>query len=251
MVKLLNQEAQPGIAQAIPMMIIKASSRGETKTEWLDSKHSFSFAEYYNPDKMGYRSLRVVNEDRVSPSRGFPNHPHSDMEILTYVISGKLAHKDSMGNGSVIEPGDFQLMTAGEGIIHSEFNASEDDECHFYQIWIKPQAKDLKPGYQQRSTKTPAIKTNSLTPIVTPAGSDDTMSINQNAEVTLGVYDKDEAVVFPQNQEYPYGFLQILEGKVKLAEHLLEAGDGVGFEFAKVERITAIEDCRLLLFYLT
>lgn len=251
MVKLLNQEAQPGIAQAIPMMIIKASSRGETKTEWLDSKHSFSFAEYYNPDKMGYRSLRVVNEDRVSPSRGFPNHPHSDMEILTYVISGKLAHKDSMGNGSVIEPGDFQLMTAGEGVIHSEFNASEDDECHFYQIWIKPHAKDLKPGYQQKSIKEPAIRRNSLTPIVTPAGGDDTMSINQNAEITLGVYEKDETINFPQKQDYPYGFLQILEGKVKLAEHILEAGDGAGFEFTRVERITAVEDCRLLLFYLT
>lgn len=129
--------------------IRKADERGRTRFEWLDGRHTFSFGEYYDPQHMGFRSLRVINDDRVAPGGGFPTHPHRDMEIVTYVLDGALEHKDSMGNGSVIRAGDVQYMGAGAGVTHSEFNPSETEPTHLLQIWIMPERKGLKPAYEQ------------------------------------------------------------------------------------------------------
>ena len=133
------------------IVIHPARERGQANLGWLSSKHTFSFGNYYNPDRMGFSSLRVINEDKVQPSQGFGNHSHKDMEIISYVLQGELEHKDSMGNGSVIRPGDVQRMSAGTGIAHSEFNASDTEPVHFLQIWIQPQQKGIQPSYEQKN----------------------------------------------------------------------------------------------------
>ena len=135
------------------MKILKANERGHASHGWLDSYHTFSFADYYNPDWMGYRSLRVINDDLVMPGMGFGAHPHRDMEIITYILSGKLEHKDSMGNGRVIQTGDVQYMAAGKGVQHSEFNPAKDEAVHLLQIWIQPDAKGVTPRYAEKSFK--------------------------------------------------------------------------------------------------
>lgn len=131
--------------------IIRSNERGTSNLDWLDSKHTFSFADYYNPERISFGSLRVINEDWIDASKGFGMHPHRDMEIVTYMLDGELSHKDSMGNGSTIRPGDLQRMTAGTGVLHSEFNTSATDKAHLLQIWIMPEAQGLTPGYEQKA----------------------------------------------------------------------------------------------------
>src|SRR5512133_1742589 len=164
----------------------KAEERGHADHGWLDTYHSFSFADYYDPEHMGYGPLRVINDDRVEPGRGFGTHPHRDMEIITYVLAGELAHKDSMGNGSVIRRGDVQRMSAGTGVMHSEFNASDKTPVHLLQIWIEPARRGVAPSYEQKHY-TDAEKRGRLLPIVSGDGSDGSVTIHQDARVYAGI----------------------------------------------------------------
>src|SRR6202012_4423325 len=172
------------------MNILKANERGHANHGWLDTYHSFSFADYYNPERMGYRSLRVINDDLVMPSMGFGTHPHRDMEIITYILSGQLEHKDSMGNGRVIQTGDVQYMAAGKGVLHSEFNPSKDEAVHLLQIWIQPDAKGVVPRYAEKSlAKAAAGKLNLVT---SKTGRDGSIAIHQDADLWLGKFNGGE-----------------------------------------------------------
>jgi redox-sensitive bicupin YhaK (pirin superfamily) len=162
------------------MELRKGDERGHAQHGWLDSFHSFSFADYHDPRHMGFGALRVINEDRVQPARGFGTHSHRDMEIISYVLDGGLAHKDSMGNGSVIRPGDVQRMSAGTGVAHSEYNASERDPVHFLQIWIEPNVRGIKPSYEEKRFE-PAQKRGQLRLIASPDGRDGSVTIHQDA----------------------------------------------------------------------
>src|SRR5450432_1842412 len=164
------------------MDIRHAGERGGANHGWLNTKHTFSFADYYDPKFMGYRSLRVINEDKVAPDKGFGRHPHAAMEILSYVLEGELGHQDSMGNGSVIRPGDVQRMTAGTGVTHSEMNASRADEAHLLQIWINPAEQNLKPGYEQKAFSD-ADKRNQLRLVASPDGRDGSVTLHADARL--------------------------------------------------------------------
>jgi redox-sensitive bicupin YhaK (pirin superfamily) len=173
-----------------------AADRGHANHGWLDSHHSFSFADYYDPAHMGFGPLRVINEDRVRPGMGFGTHGHRDMEILSYVLEGQLSHKDNMGNGSIIVPGDVQRMSAGRGVLHSEFNPSATDGVHFLQIWIEPSARGIAPSYEQAHVAD-ADKRGRLALIAAPAGEGGAVAIHQDARVYAGRFDGDEAATHP------------------------------------------------------
>src|SRR5689334_14191371 len=168
------------------MTLRKAAERGHARHGWLDSHHTFSFANYYDPDHMGFGNLRVINDDRVEGGQGFGAHPHRDMEIISYVLDGALAHKDSMGTGAVIRPGDVQRMSAGSGVVHSEFNASPADEVHFLQIWIMPTKCGIAPGYEQKHF-TDAEKRGRLRLVASPDGADGSVTIHADAKLYAGV----------------------------------------------------------------
>ena len=210
-----------------PVMITQrpADSRGHADHGWLDSHHTFSFADYYDPAHMGFRNLRVINEDRVQPGRGFGTHPHRDMEILSYVLDGGLEHRDSMGTGSVIRPGDVQVMSAGTGVTHSEFNASPTDPVHFLQIWLLPERRGLKPGYQQRSFGTEE-KDGRLRLVASPDGRDDSVTIHTDASVYAGVF------AAGQRAEHPlasgrHAWVHIARGAARVNGRDLQAGDAL------------------------
>ncbi|WP_096333505.1 pirin family protein [Nannocystis exedens] len=202
-----------------------ADSRGHADHGWLDSHHTFSFADYYDPAHMGFRNLRVINEDRVEPGRGFGTHPHRDMEILSYVLEGGLEHRDSMGTGSVIRPGDVQVMSAGTGVTHSEFNASRTEPVHFLQIWLLPERRGLRPGYQQRSFG-PAEKDGRLRLVASRDGRDDSVTIHTDASVYAGVF------AAGQRAEHPlasgrHAWVHVARGTVRVNGRDLEAGDAL------------------------
>ena len=220
--------------------------RGATKIGWLDSKHTFSFGGFHDPSRMGVSALRVINEDHVIPGAGFGTHGHRDMEILTYVVSGALAHKDSLGNGSTIRPGDIQLMTAGTGIQHSEMNASSDDPVHFFQIWIQPNATGHPAAYQQIALPEDAGRAG-FTPIVTPSGGEHAVSIHQDAVISLARPAEDEAVTVDIGDART-GFLQVIKGEVAMDGETLRGGDGVEFSGSRKLNLTATTDSELMLF---
>ena len=225
--------------------IRRARERGLTQTGWLDSRHSFSFGHYHDPKHMGFGPLRVINDDRVAPGAGFPRHPHDNMEIVTYVLEGALAHKDSLGNGSVIRAGEVQRMSAGTGIEHSEFNHSQTEPVHFLQIWITPEAYGIRPGYEQKSFE-PSGESR-FTLIASRDGRDGSVTIHQDAALTLGRVRRGEEILRAIGAGRR-AWLQVTRGAVALGGELLEAGDGAAFKDEAQIAIKAAEDAEVLLF---
>lgn len=207
------------------MQVRKAADRGVAEHGWLSSRHTFSFADYRDSAQMGFSDLRVINEDRVAPGQGFGKHPHRDMEIFSYVLEGALAHSDSMGTGSVIKPGDVQLMSAGSGVTHSEFNGSSEEPVHFLQIWIVPEKAGGPPVYQQRHFAD-ADKRGRLRTIISPDGRDQSLRIQQDASVYAGLFDGEESATLTLGKDR-HAYVHIARGSVELNGEKLEAGDGV------------------------
>src|SRR5688572_20268943 len=200
----------------------KAEDRGRADHGWLDSRHTFSFADYHDPHYMGFRTLRVINEDRVRPGEGFGTHPHRDMEILSYVIEGALEHKDNIGTSSVIRPGEVQRMTAGTGVLHSEFNPSRKEPVHFLQIWILPEKKGLKPGYEQKMFAD-GERRNRLRLVASRDRRDGSLSIHQDAELYATLLDSGRTVVHPLAPGR-HAWVQVVRGAVALNGRPLHAG---------------------------
>ncbi len=206
------------------MTLRPAAERGHAQHGWLDSHHTFSFADYYDDRHMGFRSLRVINDDRVDPGQGFGTHPHREMEIISYVLEGALQHRDSMGTGSVIRPGDVQRMSAGTGVTHSEFNASKSELVHFLQIWILPNRRGLDPSYEQR-TFSDAEKRGRLRVVASPDGRDGSVTVHADAIVYAGVFDDGERA----SLELPRGrhaWIHVARGRVRANGRDLKEGDG-------------------------
>lgn len=228
------------------MEIRTSAQRGHANFGWLDSHHTFSFGGYFDPEHIGFSDLRVINEDRVQPARGFDTHGHRDMEIFSYVLAGQLAHRDSMGTGSVIRPGDVQLMSAGTGVRHSEFNASNDAPVHFLQIWIEPAVRGTKPSYQERHFSE-AEKRGRLRLIISPEGDDGSLKIGQDARVHAGLFDgKEEAVLALEPGRY--GYVHVARGSVAVNGKPVAAGDGVKLTRESEVRLTDGRDAEVLVF---
>jgi hypothetical protein len=205
------------------MQIRRANERGSGEHGWLTSRHSFSFADYYDPKHMGVRALRVLNEDIVAPGRGFGTHPHRDMEIITYVLEGALRHQDSMGNGSVIRPGDVQRMSAGTGVRHSEHNASEREPVHFIQIWILPDRAGHPPGYEQKAFDLDAAG-DRLVLVASPDGSEDSVRLNQDARLFSGKLRPGSTVTHSLGADR-HAYVHVARGSLELDGTKLETGD--------------------------
>ena len=224
----------------------KAADRFHTDLDWLDSWHTFSFSDHYDPNHMGFRSLRVINDDRVAPATGFGTHPHRDMEIVTYVLDGELAHKDSMGNGSVIKPGDVQYMSAGTGVAHSEFNASKTETVHLYQIWMFPDKQGYTPAYDQKNFSD-AEKRGKLRLVVSPDGREGSVKIRQDNELyatVLGAGDSVKHELKPERHAY----VQVAKGSVTLNGKTLETGDGAEISEEKALELKGVKEAEVLLF---
>lgn len=226
--------------------IRKANERGHFDHGWLDTHHTFSFSRYYDPDHMGFRALRVINDDRVAPGAGFGMHGHNDMEIITYVLDGALAHKDSLGTAETIEAGEFQRMTAGTGIRHSEFNPSADTPVHLYQIWIEPDRDGHTPSYEQKRFDDGRAD-NRLGLVASPDGRDGSLTINQDARLYLGRLQAGQEVHQPLDPSR-HAWLQVLRGSVEVDGQLLETGDGVAISGETVAGLRAVTGSELLLF---
>ena len=228
--------------------IRKSSERGHNDWGWLNTSYTFSFADYYDPDFMGFSKLRVINEDRVKGGRGFDTHPHRDMEIVTYVLEGALEHKDSMGNSSVIRAGDFQKMTAGKGVLHSEYNASETDLLHFLQIWILPNKTGLKPSYEQISLDKKSMEGGlNLVASGNRDNNENIVSINQDTDIYLGIINNGESISSKFGKERKI-WLQLIKGKISISGNVLETGDGASIEDEENLKITASEKSEFLIF---
>jgi redox-sensitive bicupin YhaK (pirin superfamily) len=226
--------------------IRRAADRGYFDHGWLKTFHTFSFAGYRDPQHMGFRALRVMNEDRVAPGQGFGEHGHSDMEIVTYVLDGALAHRDSLGNGEVLLPGEFQRMTAGTGIRHSEFNPSRDEAAHFYQIWLLPREKGLTPGYEQKSFPIEERR-GKLRLVASPDGDAGSLTIQQDTRIYLSSLSNGETIQYEFNQDR-HGWLQVLRGQVRLNDTDLQAGDGAAVSSELRIDVAATSDAEILLF---
>ncbi|MEW5739380.1 MAG: pirin family protein [Myxococcota bacterium] len=228
------------------MTIRRGEERGSADHGWLDTKHTFSFADYYDPRHMGFRQLRVINEDRVAPGQGFGTHPHRDMEIVSYVLAGGLQHKDSMGNGSVIRPGDVQRMSAGTGVLHSEFNASKTERVHFLQIWLLPAQEGIAPGYEQK-TFSEADKRGRLRLIASPDGADGSVTIHTDARLYAAVLGQGEqaALSLPKGR---HAWVHVAKGAAMLNGQRLSAGDGAALSDEARVALEGVESAEVLVF---
>jgi redox-sensitive bicupin YhaK (pirin superfamily) len=223
-----------------------ADQRGHAQHGWLDSHHSFSFADYYDPEQMGFRSLRVINEDRVAPGRGFGTHPHRDMEIISYVLEGGLQHRDSIGTGSTILPGDVQRMSAGSGVSHSENNASPSEPVHFLQIWLLPGQRGIKPSYEQK-TFSELEKRGRLRVVASPDGRDGSVTIHTDAVLHSGLFDAGESAELTLAQGR-HAWVQVARGRARVNGTELKAGDGASLSDESQLRIEGIEGAEVLVF---
>jgi redox-sensitive bicupin YhaK (pirin superfamily) len=220
--------------------------RGTTRLDWLDSRHTFSFSDYYDPEQMGFRSLRVINDDRVAPGGGFGMHGHRDMEIITYVLSGSLAHRDSLGTGSALKRGDVQRMSAGTGIRHSEFNGSNVEPAHFLQIWIVPERAGLQPEYQERHVSD-AEKHGRLKLIASHDGKDQSLAVHQDMSLYACLLKHGERVAH-ELRPGRHAWVQVASGAVTLNGQTLETGAGAAVSDEKLLELTGVDDTELLLF---
>ena len=228
--------------------IRKAQDRGHSHIDWLDSYHTFSFGEYYDPDHIQFGYLRVINEDRIKPSMGFGTHPHRDMEIITVMLEGELAHKDNIGNGSVIKKGDIQKMTAGSGIMHSEFNNSDSTEAHLLQIWITPNKMGLEPGYEQISIND--FNNSDEIKLIASGKADNgngVIKINQYTELFLGRLDKNRKVEFSSDKSNKI-WIQLISGQLSINGKELSAGDGAAINKTAILNFESKEKSEFLIF---
>ena len=228
------------------MTIRRANERGHAEHGWLDSHHTFSFADYFDPDHMGFRTLRVINEDRVEPGKGFGTHGHRDMEIISYVLEGALEHKDSMGTGSVIHPGDVQRMSAGTGVRHSEFNGSKSDPVHFLQIWITPDKAGYEPSYEEKSFSQ-GDKQGRLRLIGSRDGRDGSVTIHQDTSLYAGIFAKGEEATF-EIAKGRHVWLHVAKGSVTVNGEVLRSGDAVAIEEPGAVKIAGQDSGEILLF---
>jgi quercetin 2,3-dioxygenase len=229
------------------LTIRPAQDRGIANFGWLDSRHTFSFGEYHDPNHMGFADLRVINEDKVAPEKGFPTHGHRDMEIVTYVLEGALEHKDSIGTGSVIRPGDVQRMSAGTGIQHSEYNASNSEPVHLLQIWILPEQKGIEPGYEQKNFAS-TEKQGKLKLVGSRNGRDGSITIHQDIDLYAAALSEGDSVsyTFTPNR---VGWVQVARGEVQLNDQTLSAGDGVAIAQESLIRLQGVaQNAEVLLF---
>jgi redox-sensitive bicupin YhaK (pirin superfamily) len=228
------------------LSIRRANERFHTQIDWLDSWHTFSFGDHYDPKYEGFRALRVVNDDTVAPGKGFGAHPHLDMEIISYVLDGELQHRDNLGHGSVIRPGDLQRMSAGTGVVHSEFNASRSDPVHFLQIWIVPEARGIAPGYEQKEFALEERR-GKLRLLASRDGRDGSVTIHQDAAIYGALLAAGERVehVLPKGR---HAWVHVARGAIELNGARLAAGDGAGVSDERALQITGREGAEVLLF---
>ena len=226
--------------------IRKAADRGHFDHGWLNTYHSFSFADYYDPQHMGFRSLRVLNEDRVEPGQGFPTHAHRDMEILTYVLEGALEHRDSMGNGSVLRPGEVQRMSAGTGVMHSEYNPSQSELVHLLQIWILPDRKGVAPSYEQKAFSD-AEKRGRIRLVASREGREGSVTIHQDTDLYLTALGSGQEI-FHSLRRGRHAWVQIARGSVKLNGQLLAQGDAASISGEEALRLTGVHEAEALVF---
>ena len=220
--------------------IRRADERGHANYGWLDTNHTFSFSNYYDERFMGFRSLRVINEDKVLAGQGFGTHGHRDMEIISYVVSGALAHKDSTGGEEILRPHEVQRMTAGTGIRHSEYNPLENEDVHFLQIWILPEKENLTPGYEQKLFS-PESKKGKLKLVASPVGTDGSVKINQDVALYASILDKDEEVSHTLS-ENRHAWVQVIKGSLEINGEFLNASDGAAISDETTLQIKALED---------
>lgn len=228
------------------IQIRRANERGHFNHGWLDTYHTFSFGEYYDPAHVHFRALRVMNEDRVQPGQGFGMHPHRDMEIVTYVLEGALTHRDSLGTGSVIRPGELQRMTAGTGILHSEFNDSPSEPVHLYQIWLLPEQRGLAPSYEQKVFD-PEERQGVLRLVASPDGEDGSLTIRQDARLYLGTLGYRDGIAH-DIAPHRHSWFQVLRGEVRLNGQTLAAGDGAALSEEPIVAIEADQLAEVMLF---
>jgi len=229
--------------------VIQSESRGSADHGWLRAKHTFSFAEYQNPERVDFGKVRVINEDRIAPGKGFPTHPHRDMEIVTYVIEGAIAHKDSMGNGTVITAGEIQRMTAGTGVQHSEFNHSQEEELHLLQIWIYPEKNGLEPGYEQTRFSREE-KLNRLRLVGSRDGRDGSITIHQDVDLYASVLEAGNELSL-QLRPNRKVFVQVVDGDIEVNGQRLSAGDGAQLEDERELQVAAVTEAEFLVFDMT
>lgn len=228
------------------IQVRNANDRGHANHGWLDTHHTFSFSTYHDPNHMRFRSLRVMNEDTVAPGQGFGTHPHNDMEIVTYVLEGALEHKDSMGNGEVLRPGEFQRMSAGTGITHSEFNPSDSEPVHLYQIWLFPEHKGIEPSYEQK--RFPEVERhNQLRLVASRNAENGSLRIHQDARIYLSQFDAGKEIEH-ELLEGRHAWLQVLRGAVSLNGVNLKTSDGAAVSEETALTIRATSDAEIMLF---